>query len=129
MTDVGTTKRRSMNKKRQLRIFEAHAGICVTCSKPIQATDKWFIEHKIALALGGPDEDDNCAPAHYECKAEKDAEDFGRIAKAKRVKQKHFGMKNPNRKEIPSAGFPKYEKPAKPHTKRVAPRSLFTKEI
>lgn len=127
-TDVGNTKRRSMTPTRRLRIFEKHNGLCVTCGIRIKAGDDWFIEHAIPLALGGKDEDDNCGPAHTACKAGKDIEDFGRIAKAKRIKQKHFGMKKPSRQQIKSAGFPKFDKPDKPHTKRMPPRSLFTKD-
>lgn len=127
-SDVGTTKRRSMTPTRRLRIFENHGGLCVTCGVQIKAGDEWFIEHAIPLALGGKDEDDNCGPSHTSCKAGKDAEDFGRIAKAKRVKQKSLGMKKPNRQQIQSAGFPKFEKPAKSHTKRVASRSLYAKD-
>lgn len=107
MTDVGTTKRRSMTPTRRLRIFEAHRGICVTCKLPIKAGDKWFVEHIRALELGGEDTDENCGPAHtITCKAVKDAEDHSRAAKAKRAKMNHLGISAPKQK-IASRGFPK----------------------
>lgn len=126
MTDVGTTKRRSMTPTRRLRIFEAHKGICVTCKLPIKAGDKWFIEHIRALELGGEDTDENCGPAHtITCKAVKDAEDHSRAAKAKRAKQKHLGIKAP-KQPIRSQGFPKRDRERKPLTKTLPPVRLYT---
>lgn len=127
MYDVGTTKRRSMTPTRRLRIFEAHKGICVTCKLPIKAGDKWFIEHIRALELGGEDTDENCGPAHtITCKAVKDAEDHSRAAKAKRVKQRHLGIKAPKAK-IASPGFHKRDKP---HAGRpsLPPARLFKEQ-
>lgn len=124
MTDVGTTRRRAMTKGRQLRIFENHGGVCVTCKRPIKAGDRWFIEHIRALELGGEDIDENCGPAHMvACKAIKDADDHHRAAKAKRVKQNHFGITAP-KQQIVSAGFPK--RPRK-HADRpsLPPRRLY----
>lgn len=127
MTDVSTTKRRPMTKARRLRIWEAHAGVCVTCKLPIKAGDKWFIEHIRALELGGEDTDENCGPAHtVTCKAVKDAEDHSRAAKAKRAKMKQIGIKDERKPKIQSAGFPKPEKQPKPLTKQLPPRrSLY----
>lgn len=96
MTDVGTTKRGSMTRMRRLRIFESHAGRCCLCEQKIDGVrQKWTIEHLIALGLGGQDEDDNCAPAHEDCRRGKDKLDVAAIAKAKRVKAKHLGLNKP----------------------------------
>ena len=122
MTDVGTTKRRSMTPARRLRIFEANKGMCITCCQPIKAGDRWFIEHKRALELGGEDTDDNCAPAHYACKAEKDADDHHRAAKAKRAKQRHLNIRTAPAKPIQSAPFPKSEKASKRQSEKVVYR-------
>jgi 5-methylcytosine-specific restriction protein A len=123
MTDVSTTRRKSMTPTRRLRIFEANKGLCVTCGQPIRAGDRWFIEHIRALELGGEDTDENCAPAHYACKAEKDADDHHRAAKAKRNKARHIGITAPKQK-IKSAGFPKRERT---HEGRpsLPPRNLY----
>jgi hypothetical protein len=92
--DIGTTKRRGMTKRRALRIWEQHKGICVLCKMPIDgAREDWFIEHLRALELGGEDVDANCGPAHLYHKKAKDADDHGRAAKAKRAKQRHLGIK------------------------------------
>lgn len=91
MTDVPSTPRRAMSQMRRLRIFEAHGGRCVLCEQRIQAGDTWTVEHLRALALGGADEDDNCGPAHEQCRRAKDKADVKAIAKAKRMKIKHYG--------------------------------------
>ncbi len=129
MTDVSTTKRRSMTPTRRLRIFEAHKGICVTCKLPIKAGDKWFVEHIRALELGGEDTDENCGPAHtITCKAVKDAEDHSRAAKAKRVKMKALGIKAPKQK-IASRGFPRRERERPKSTKLPLPPARLYREI
>lgn len=104
--DIGTTKRLAMPQMRILKIWEASAGICCLCNRQIDGTrDRWFIEHIRALELGGKDTDENCAPAHYECKPAKDADDHSRAAEAKREKAVALGI--PKRSTLKSAGFKK----------------------
>ena len=91
MTDVPTTPRGSMSTMRRLRIFEDGKGRCILCERPIRAGDTWTVEHRIALGLGGADTDDNCGPAHEICRRLKDKTDVAAIAKAKRIKAKHYG--------------------------------------
>src|SRR6478736_10123981 len=95
-SDVGTTPRRAMSPMRRLRIFEQHAGRCVLCDCRIKAGDMWTVEHLRALALGGEDVDENCGPAHEACRRIKDKTDVASIAKAKRVKAKHYGARKPS---------------------------------
>jgi hypothetical protein len=103
MSDVATTQRGSMSRSRRLRIWEAHGGICCLCDQKIDGTrDKWIIEHRRALALGGTDTDDNCAPAHDRCRRIKDKADLASAAKAKRMKARHIGAKGPSRWRKPS---------------------------
>jgi 5-methylcytosine-specific restriction protein A len=105
--DVGTTRRRSMTPARVLRIWEAHAGKCINCGGQIDGTkDRWFVEHARALSLGGKDDDANCGPAHWECKAAKDAEDTARTTKAKHVKQASLGLRP---QTLKGQGFKRYE--------------------
>jgi 5-methylcytosine-specific restriction protein A len=104
--DIGTTKRLAMPQMRILKIWEAGGGVCCLCNRPIDGTrDRWFIEHILALELGGKDTDDNCAPAHYECKPAKDADDHSRAAEAKREKAAQLGI--PKRSTLKSPGFAK----------------------
>lgn len=94
MTDVPTTPRGSMGRMRRLRIYESTGGHCILCGRMIYGyREKWIIEHKIALGLGGADTDDNCGPAHETCRRQKDKQDVPAIAKAKRMKAKHLGIR------------------------------------
>ena len=94
MTDVPTTPRRHMSPARRLRIWEREKGICCLCSRKIDGVrESWIIEHKRALGLGGEDTDENCAPAHEDCRRAKDKQDVPAIAKAKRMKAKHLGIR------------------------------------
>lgn len=98
MTDVATTPRKPMSTMRRLRIYESTGGHCVLCGQMIYGyREKWIVEHKIALGLGGEDTDENCGPAHEICRREKDKDDVKAIAKAKRVKAKHIGARRASR--------------------------------
>lgn len=99
MTDVGTTRRKAMSPTRRLRIFEQHGGVCVLCGNKIDGVrEKWIVEHPRALGLGGADDDaTNTGPAHETCRREKDPVDMRAIAKAKRQKIKHLGIKPKSR--------------------------------
>jgi 5-methylcytosine-specific restriction protein A len=92
--DVGTTKRSKMTPRKALKIFEHHGGVCVLSGRRIGPRDDWYIEHIIALELGGADEESNMGPALYAYKANKDAADHKAAAKAKRNKQRHLGIRS-----------------------------------
>lgn len=93
-SDVPTTPRRPMTDARRLRIWEREKGVCCLCGLKIDGVrEKWIVEHKIALGLGGADEDENCGPAHERCRRVKDKADVPMIAKAKRMKAKHLGIR------------------------------------
>lgn len=112
MTDVGTTPRKAMSPMQRLRIFETHHGICCLCDRKIQAGEKWIVEHLRALGLGGADTDENKRPAHENCRRIKDKADVPAIAKAKRMKARHLGIKKPSR-------FPKAPAGYNPWTRRI----------
>jgi 5-methylcytosine-specific restriction protein A len=83
-----------MTGARRLRIWEAGKGICILCGLKIDGVrEAWIVEHKIALGLGGEDTDENCGPAHESCRRQKDKVDMPMIAKAKRMKARHLGIK------------------------------------
>lgn len=105
MSDVGTTPRRAMPPLRRLRVFEAARGVCILCEQRIKAGDSWTVEHRVALGLGGEDVDDNCGPAHEACRRLKDKTDVASIAKAKRMKAKHFSIKRPTSFRKPPPGY------------------------
>lgn len=61
--------------------------LCDVVFDPIRT--RWEAEHTSPHAFGG----DDIRPAHYECHKVKTATDLGTIAKAKRVRDKHFNIK------------------------------------
>lgn len=97
MTDLGTTKRKHFSPRQRLKIWEEHKGICCICGEKIDGTqEKWIIEHIRPLGLSGTNDPSNIGPAHSKCAQNKTSSDSSRIAKAKRQKQKHIGIKKPS---------------------------------
>lgn len=78
---------------RKLAVFEDAKGICHICGFRIQAGQKWDVEHVRPIGLLGADDETNMAPAHRICHAPKTAEDVAAIARAKRRKANHIGIK------------------------------------
>lgn len=98
--DVGSTKRKPLTPRQRLKLFESWHGCCCICERKIQAGDVWVDEHIRPLAMGGTNEFDNRGPAHKACA---DAKTFGKdgdlslIARAKRQKMKHLGIRKPSK--------------------------------
>jgi len=92
--DVGVTNRKSLTPGQRLKLWEQHKGICVICELPIDGVrEKWIDEHIKPLAEGGTNDMDNRGPAHVLCAKAKTGEDAKRLAKARRTKRKHLGIK------------------------------------
>ena len=87
------TSRRSLSPMRRLKIFERAQGKCHICYCRIQPGQKWEAEHIVPLALDGKDDESNLAPVHEFCHALKTKADVADIARAKRRKAKHLGIK------------------------------------
>lgn len=102
---------RRMSKARRLRVWGAHNGVCHLCRLPIKQGEQWHVEHIIALACGGTDDDANMAPAHIDCHAPKTKADVRAAAKIKRVAARHIGAKAEPKQRIASRGFAKRERP------------------
>jgi len=97
-------KRKRRTPKQRIAICEAHGWIChLTGIKIDPVRDKWEIEHVIPLAGGGEDVDENCAPVLAWAHKEKTVQDVKRIAKGKRVRQKHLGAKKTSSRPIPGS--------------------------
>lgn len=89
-------KRRSWTAKRRLALFEAHKGVCHLCGGRIDGTrEAWDVEHIIPIAIGGDDDESNCAPAHKSCHKVKTRADAGVTAKCNRIRAKHNGAAKP----------------------------------
>lgn len=118
--DVGTTPRKRLTTRDRLSIWETHKGICCICNVAIDGVrEKWIVEHRRALELGGADTRDNMAPAHFHCAAVKTQNDHSMAAEAKARKaiQINANAQNPR-------GFPKVAKPPRisRHPKLPPPR-------
>lgn len=87
------TTRQSLSPMRKLAIFEAAGGVCHLCERKIIVGERWDVEHPRALGLLGVDDDTNRRPAHEDCHDIKTKDDVSRIAKAKRQKAKHLGIR------------------------------------
>lgn len=90
-----TDKRKSMHAARKARILEAHDGKCYRCGEAFDDGEKIEYDHKLALARGGTDDDENLGPCHVHCHALKTfggnsklGADIFEIAKTKRIKKK-----------------------------------------
>ena len=88
------TTRRSLSRMQKLKVFEASGGVCHICG--LKIFNKWDVEHRIPLALGGADDESNWSPAHRDCHAGKTKSDVAAIARAKRRKAKHLGIRKPS---------------------------------
>ena len=84
--------RRHRTALQRARIFTAHGGKCHLCGERIDGVKQGYeLDHIIALALGGKDEEANLAPAHRDCHRAKSKGDTTGAAKVKRVAAKHMG--------------------------------------
>ena len=96
--------RKSFSAKDRARIFARDKGICGLSGVKIKAGEPYEIEHRIALALGGTNDDDNLYVALVDPHKVKTRNDKGVIAKCKRIEARMNGTRR-ERKPIPSRGF------------------------
>lgn len=125
---VGKTDNSKPSPKVRQRIFDKENGVCHVCKLPILATDKWDLDHVIALINGGDNAEHNLKPTHWHCHKDKTKRDVAEKSKVAKVRQKHLGIKAEKQK-IPS-------RPKAPSTKEKSTdvfaglprRSLFRKK-
>jgi Restriction endonuclease len=98
------TLRKRLTPSRRVAILDRHEQTCHICGGEITTSDKWHLEHIKPLWLGGEDEEDNLAPAHTRCHAEKTAEEAGARAKSDRVRNKAWTGRTKARKGRPMPG-------------------------
>lgn len=115
------------------RVFDAHDGIChITGLKIDPVRDKWELEHKVALILGGEHRERNLAPALKEPHKAKTAAEMKIKAKIDAVRKRHIGITKP-KGTIKSVGFPSVEKPRLGVNKNELPplpkRALFREDV
>lgn len=96
--------RKSISTRERIRLFQLHLGICHICGEKIDGTrERWDIEHALALALGGEDDDQNRKLAHHACHKPKTKDDIQRKAKADRQRAKFIGAKSPSKNPVPGS--------------------------
>lgn len=81
--------RGSMSPQRIARIYADNGGKCHVCGRKLVVGDKYEIDHKHALELGGTDDDSNLAPICEGCHIIKTAGDHAEAGHMRRSFTKH----------------------------------------
>lgn len=89
--------RKPLTRNQRVKQHDEKGGTCCVCLLPIAPGERFIDEHIIPLELGGSNEKHNRGIAHIQCAKIKTRRDVALIAKAKRVRAKHLGIK-PNKR-------------------------------
>ena len=98
---VGKTDDSMPPPRVRLRIFLAHDGVCAESGVKIQPGQAWDLDHRIPLALGGANDEDNLQPVLVEAHKEKTRRDVAAKAKADRIRKRHLGIESPSKRKLP----------------------------
>lgn len=122
---IGKTDDTKVPDRVRLRIFERENGTCHISGRKIGPGEKWQLEHKQAIILGGQHRETNLFPALVDPHKEKTAIEMKVKAKTDAIRKKHIGITKPAG-NLKSAGFPISEKSAARQPKQALPyRSLY----
>ena len=80
-----------------VRCFERYGGKCGACGRKVGAGLAWQLDHIIALANGGQNQEGNLQPLCVECHRQKTNTDVATKSKIARVRAKHVGVKKRGR--------------------------------
>jgi 5-methylcytosine-specific restriction protein A len=86
-------RRKPLTRNQRAKMHDENGSTCCICLEPIPAGEPFIDEHIIPLALGGTNDMSNRGPAHVGCAKKKTQRDLQLIAKAKRVRARHLGIK------------------------------------
>ncbi|MCA0276309.1 MAG: HNH endonuclease [Proteobacteria bacterium] len=118
---------RAPGKVRQ-KVFDREKGKCHLCEQPIQAGQKWDLDHVKALINGGENRDANLKPAHRKCHKDKTARDVAEKAKVAAIRQRHLGI-TVDAPKLQGRPFPKSTQAAKRASREaktpLQPKRLF----
>ena len=81
--------RRQRTPRERAQIFENAGGRCAICTRKLGPGDSWELDHVLAIAAGGSDDDDNLRVACSWCHQPKSAGDTTTAAKIKRQAIRH----------------------------------------
>jgi 5-methylcytosine-specific restriction protein A len=87
--------RKALTRNQRAKLFDAHNGVCCICETKIKVGEPWIDEHWIPREIPADDSLGNRAPAHVACAREKTKTDVKLIAKVKRNRANHLGIKKP----------------------------------
>ena len=121
---IGKTDDAKVPPRVRLRVFEAAGGICHLSQRKIQPGEKWELEHKVALILGGEHRETNMAPALVAPHKEKTAAEMKVKSKIAAVRKKHLGITRPKQSIRSGSNFG--SKPKSEPKPQLPPRRLFT---
>lgn len=91
---IGATPDTPVPPRVKVRIWEREDGKCHITGRKIRPGEKWELEHKQALSLGGEHRESNLAPALVIPHRKKTAIDRRIKAKNDRVRKRHLGIKS-----------------------------------
>lgn len=91
----------------RLRVFERWGGVCGLSGRKIRAGDKWELDHRIPLILGGKHAESNLWPTLSDAHKAKTARDVQAKSKADRIRAKHLGLWPKSKRPLKSRGFAK----------------------
>lgn len=86
-------RRKPLTRNQRAKMHDEHGSTCCICLEAIPAGEPFIDEHIIPLELGGSNDMSNRGPAHVGCAKKKTQRDLKLIAKAKRVRARHLGIK------------------------------------
>lgn len=121
---IGKTPDTKVPPRVRLRIYDRENGTCHISGRKIQPGEKWELEHKIALILGGEHRESNLFPALAEFHKPKTAAEMKVKSKIADVRKKHLGITRP-KQTIQSRGFARKERAPKPEP-TLPRRRLYT---
>jgi 5-methylcytosine-specific restriction endonuclease McrA len=76
--------RRSFTVKQRLAIYSRQNGLCAICGQ-LMPHGQYEIDHRVALTLGGTNDDDNLEAVHPKCHRAKTDADVAANSKADRI--------------------------------------------
>lgn len=86
-----TPRRKRLTTQQRFELLQRENHSCHLCNGTIQIGQDWDVSHEIPLELGGADDDTNRRAAHRKChRAHTATVDIPAIARAKRVRAKHY---------------------------------------
>jgi 5-methylcytosine-specific restriction endonuclease McrA len=92
---IGKTDDTKVPPRVRLRVFERENGLCHLTGAKIKPGDKWDLDHRIPLILGGEHRETNLFPALVDPHRRKTATEMAVKSKIARVKKKHLGIDKP----------------------------------